>query len=174
MPVSGHSWSALSLLFIYVFCSNPLALDFKSWDCHKSQWWKWWGSYFPAQKWDGCAVLLMLCRKQPAVKSAKLRKSPRPAYNSWRDSNMLCDHRQVNRSVTYTYNPPSSQGNIRKTSSLPSWRHGCFCAPPMHKKRGHARAQSQADWPLAGHVLCRVCEKSRLSAPAEQANCTDD
>lgn len=63
---------------------------------------------------------LMLWRKQPAVKSTKLRSSPDPAHNSWRASNVLCHHRQMDRSVSYTYNPPpSSQDNIRKTSFLP-------------------------------------------------------
>lgn len=70
---------------------------------------------------------LMFCKKQPAVKSTKLRRSPDPAHDSWRASNVLCHHRQMDRSVTYTYNrppPPSSQENIDVL--LSDRKHGCF------------------------------------------------
>lgn len=48
---------------------------------------------------------LMFCKEQPAVKSTKLRRSPDHASDSWRASNVLCHHRQIDRSVTYTCNP---------------------------------------------------------------------
>lgn len=48
---------------------------------------------------------LMFYKKQPAVKSTKLRRSPDHAHDSWRASNVLCHLRQMDRSVTYTYDP---------------------------------------------------------------------
>lgn len=48
---------------------------------------------------------LMFYKKQPAVKSTKLRRSPDHAHDSWRASNVLCHLRQMDRSVTYTCDP---------------------------------------------------------------------
>lgn len=112
---------------------------------------------------------MALCRKHPAVKCAKLRRSPDPARNSWRASNVLCRHRQMDRSVTYTCNP-RSVGKItyERPPSYLTESVEAFSAPPLHKHREHARPQPPADWPLAGSVLCRGRERSSIAAPAGQ------
>lgn len=48
---------------------------------------------------------LMFYKKQATVKSTKLGRNPDHAHDSWRASNVLCHRRQMDRSMTYTYNP---------------------------------------------------------------------
>jgi len=127
--------------------------------------------------WRPCCSLWHFAEKQPAVKYTKLRGSPDPACNSWRASNVLCHHRQMDISVTYTYNlPPCPVVKIAyaRPPSYLAESMDAFSAPPMHQWWGHTRPQPWADRPVAGSVLLRVCEKSRVRAPAGQANRTDD
>lgn len=169
MSVPGHSHSALSLLFISVFCSKPPCA----------------GSYrelpqvsvvekvmqlFPSTENMMIVVLpLMFYKEKPAVRSTKLRRSSGHSHDSWRASNVLCHCRQMDRSMTYTYNPLQQSIQHTKTSFYLKGSMDAFPASHIHKYWGQGRLQ-----PLAGFMSFRVCEKSRTAAPAGQANHTDD
>lgn len=80
-----HSHSALSLLFISVFCSNPPVLGLTHRELPQVSVVEKVMQLFPStENMTTVPFPLMLCRKQPAGKSTKLRRSPDPAHDSWR------------------------------------------------------------------------------------------
>lgn len=106
MSVPDHSHSALSLLFNSVFCSKPPVLGLTHGQLPQVSVVEKVIQLFPSTENMMIEPFpLMFYKKQPAVKSTKLRRSPDHAHDSWGVSNVLCHLRQMDRSVTYTYNP---------------------------------------------------------------------